>query len=298
MRLLNKLLKNIIIKSILVLIIVIGISLCFYIPTNEAYKAVLTSSSNNLIIHYIDVGQGDAILIQKNNINILIDTGPEASKGKLISYLKKYRIKKIDALIITHPHEDHIGGAATVIKKVKVCSVYSSKAFTTTPTYYDFIDNINKKNLKIKYLKAGDTLNISSISFDILCPFKENYDNLNDYSLIMNTTYGNYNLLFTGDMEKAEENEFINYYKNWDKKKTILKVPHHGSSTTCSDDFLSLTKPSVSIISCGIGNSFGHPHKKTLERLNKYKSITLRTDIDGSIILICDGNSIKEVENN
>lgn len=298
MRRLKKSFKNNILKFIIIAIVTLSTSLFFYIPGYETSKTILTSNSNNIIIHYIDIGQGDAILIQRRNSNILIDTGPEASKTKLANYLKKYKVKTIDALIITHPHEDHIGGATKVLNKFKVSNVYCPKVITTTPTYKEFINALKNKSIKLNYLKGGDTLDISSLELEILCPFKDQYDNLNDYSLVINISYGNYNLLFTGDMEKTEESEFMSYYKNWDKKKAVLKVPHHGSSTTCSDDFLSLTKPCISIISCGINNSYGHPHKATLARLKKINSITLRTDLDGSIVLICDGYTVKKVENN
>lgn len=288
-----KLIRKNFIKILIASCIVSLICIYFLIIAGPNYSSITAFRNNNLIVHYIDVGQGDSILVECDGQNILIDTGPSDSSSKLVKYLKGMKIKNINALILTHPHEDHIGGALKVLKNFNVSKIYGSRAKSLTPTFKELAKYIIKKGKKITVLKGSYDININNVKMHVICPLENNYKNLNDYSLVINMEYGNFNFLFTGDMENTEEKEFLKHYTPSDKT-TILKVPHHGSSTTSSNEFLNLTKPSISIISCGIYNSYGHPHKATLERLKKINCKILRTDLDSNIILICNGKSIKQ----
>mgnify|MGYP001235059326 CR=1 FL=1 len=248
-------------------------------------------NQNIMRVHYIDVGQGDSILIQVNNKNLLIDAGPNDSTDNLISYLKKQNISKLDYVVATHPHEDHIGGMAAVIKKFQIGEFYAPKIISSTKTFESMTNALKSKNLKINSAREGVTIDLGkNTKCVMLAPNSENYDNINNYSAVIKITYGNSRFLFDGDAEKLSENEIIN--KNLDLSSDILKVGHHGSTSSSSPAFLDKVSPKVAIISCGKGNNYGHPHKATLTALNKRKIQIYRTDIDGTIVFESDGNKI------
>lgn len=277
----NKFFK--ILSSIFIVIIFI---LFFNINNNANFK-------NKMIIHYIDVGQGDCILIQVNNKNLLIDSGPSTNRKDLLNYLKKINIKKFDYIIATHPHDDHIGNMDTIIKRYDVEEFYSPKVITSSDTFDSLISALVDKNLKINVLKKGtNQINLGkNTTFKVLSPSKDfTSDNLNNYSPIIKINFLNNSFLFTGDAETSDENLVL--FENNDLNADILKVGHHGSSTSTSLDFLNLVNPSVAIISVGKNNSFGHPSNEVLSLLDKSNIKTLRTDISGNIIVISDGKNI------
>ena len=233
--------------------------------------------SGKMNVHYIDVGQGDSILVQVNNKNLLIDAGPKSGKDDLLNYLSKLKIEKLDYVIATHPHEDHIGNMADIIKKYEIGAFYAPKVETTTKTFEKMVDALKDKDLKINSIKAG----INSIDLgtgtkvSIYSPTKDKYDNLNNYSPIIKIQFGSNSFLFTGDAEKEVEKEVLN--TNVDLKADVLKLGHHGSSSSTSEEFFRAVSPSIGVISLGIDNSYGHPHKETLKLLedNKIKIFEL-----------------------
>lgn len=252
-----------------------------------------TNYKNQMVVHYIDVGQGDCILIQVNNKNLLIDSGPSSNRKELLDYLEKLNIKKLDYIIATHPHEDHIGNMDTIIRRYNIESFYSPKVTHSSTTFENMISSLVDKNLKINILNKG----VSGIdlgkntSVSVYSPLENLYtDNLNDYSPIIKITFLNNSFLFTGDAEISTENTVLSQNKNL--KCDILKVGHHGSSTSTSLDFLTAVNPSVAIISVGKNNSYGHPTTQTLSLLNSLNIKTIRTDINGTIIAISDGKNI------
>lgn len=262
----------------------------------------LENLSNNMNVHFINVGQGDSILIQVNNKNLLIDSGPKDSKKDLINYLNNLNIKKIDFLLATHPHEDHIGNMAEIIKKYEIKAFYSPKVTTTTKSFESMIDALKSKNLKINILKSGPTsIDLGeNTTVSILSPNKDKYisgntENLNNYSPVILIKFGENKFLFTGDAEMEVEKEILS--SNIDIKADVLKLGHHGSSTSTSEEFLNVVNPSIGVISVGEDNSYGHPHKEVLNLLNSKKIKILRTDIDGNIIISSDGKNIFRVEN-
>lgn len=253
-------------------------------------------SKNDLEIHFIDVGQGDAILIHFNSKTLLIDSGPKESASSIISYLNKYNVNTINYLIATHPHEDHIGNMAYIIKNFNILSFYSPKCKGSGKTYENMIDALKYKKLKINVLKSSN----SPISLDkdtsitILSPDDKNFsdkNNLNNYSAVILLKYKNTSFLFTGDAEKEAEQNILAKHSNI--KADVLKIGHHGSDSSTTESFLKAISPSLAIISAGKDNPYGHPHKNTLKLLSKYKIKCLRTDIDGTIKIVSDGNRIK-----
>ena len=246
-----------------------------------------------MIIHYIDVGQGDCILIQVNNKNLLIDSGPSSNRKDLLNYLEKLNIKKFDYIIATHPHEDHIGNMDTIIKRYDIGSFYSPKVITSSTTFENMISALVDKNLKINVLKKGvKGIDLGkNTEIEVFSPLENiSSDNLNDYSPIIKITFFNNSFLFTGDAEISTEDTVLSQNNNLNCD--ILKVGHHGSSTSTSTDFLISTNPSVAIISVGKNNSYGHPTSETLSLLNSYNIRTIRTDINGTVIAISDGKNI------
>jgi competence protein ComEC len=254
--------------------------------SNEKYP------DNVLRVHYIDVGQGDSILIQINTKNLLIDAGDKDHKGNVKSYLKKQGVKKLDYVVATHPHEDHIGGMTDIINNFQIGKFYAPKKTTTTNAFEDMVTALKKKNTKINVAKAGVSFNLDdNVECEMLAPNSSDYgSNDNNYSAVVKITYGNTKFLFTGDAEKLSEKEIISTKS--DLTCDVLKVGHHGSSSSTSKEFLEKVNPKIAVISCGKGNDYGHPHKETLASLKNINAKIYRTDLDGSIILISDGKKV------
>lgn len=253
------------------------------------------NTNNKMLVHYIDVGQGDSILIQVNNKNLLIDAGPKNNKENLLSYLDSLDLPKLDYIIATHPHEDHIGNMSSIINKYKLGKFYAPKVEHTTSDFEKMVESLITKNLKINVIKTDiDTIDLGEgTKVTILSPFNEEYSNLNDYSPIIKIEYGNNSFLFTGDAEKEIEKELLT--KNSNIKADVLKIGHHGSSTSTSAAFLKAVNPDIAVISLGVDNKYGHPHPQTTNLLNSNNTLVYRTDIDGTIVLSSDGIEISKI---
>ncbi|QAA33860.1 ComEC/Rec2 family competence protein [Clostridium manihotivorum] len=281
------------ISIILILALSLALLGCSNTATNSTSNTTSNNTTNKFVVNYIDVGQGDSILIQANDKTMLIDAGPKENEDKLLNYLKKLDIKKLDYVITTHPHEDHIGGMTSVIKDYSIGKFYAPKVTTTTKTFQNMILTLKDKNLKINILKPGMGSDINlgvNTKVDVFSPNSDKYEDLNNYSPIIKISYGKNSFLFTGDAEKLEEKEVLQ--KNYDIKADVLKVGHHGSSSSTGKDFLSKVAPSIAVISCGKGNDYGHPHKETLKTLEQLKVKVYRTDLSGNIVITSDGNNI------
>lgn len=252
---------------------------------------------NNMVTHFIDVGQGDCILIQVNNKNLLIDSGTSDSKETIIRYLKNNNITKLDYVIATHPHDDHIGGMSSIIKTFNVDEFYAPKATSSSQAFEDMIRALKNKNLKIKVAKPNIALDLGpNTTCIMLSPNKTNYKDINNYSCAMKISYKNSTYLFTGDIEKLAEKELLD--KGYDLKAQVLKVAHHGSDSSSSQEFLNKVSPKIAVISCGFNNSYGHPSKETLDKFKKLNCIIYRTDLNKNIILISDGTNISKFQAN
>lgn len=276
-------------------IIALLISITFLISGCMNLESSQTSNSFNksleFTVHYIDIGQGDSELIQVNNKNLLIDAGPTKSTDKLLSYLNSIDIKKLNYVIATHPDEDHIGGMSTVINTYPIDKFYAPKKTVNTRAFENMITELKSKNMKIDVPKPGMQLDLGEgTKAEILAPNSDRYEDTNNYSIVLKISYGNTKFLFTGDAEKLSEREILD--KNYDISADVLKLGHHGSSTSTTDEFLDKVSPEIAIISCGADNRYGHPHKETLRKLKKRNIRIYRTDIDGNIVLISDGKNI------
>ncbi|EJT6152597.1 MBL fold metallo-hydrolase [Clostridium perfringens] len=247
---------------------------------------------SELMISYMDVGQGDAAYIKVNGNDILIDAGPRSNSKELLEQLKAKNIDDFELVIATHPHEDHIGGIVDVFKEYEVKAFYSPKITHTTKTYENLVKAVKDEGLKTKELKGGMVIDLGEgAKFEVFTPQKSEYEELNDYSPIMKLSFGDTSYLFTGDAEKLAEEEALAKYKT-SLDSDVIKFGHHGSSSSSSNAFIEAVSPKYGIISCAKDNKYGHPHRETLDIIKKYNIKTFRTDTDGEIILTSDGKSI------
>lgn len=264
---------------------------------NNSDSSINTNLKNDLSVEFIDIGQADSSLIYLPNGKImLIDAGGNSTAKKLSKYLSEEKgITKIDYLIGTHPHEDHIGGLDVIINDFDIGEIYMPKLddsnVPTTKTYNDVLDAIANKNLNINQGKAGvNILTDDNLQIDIIAPNSEKYPDLNNYSIAVKITYCEKSLLFMGDAEKLSENEILE--NGYNVKADVIKCGHHGSSSSSSESFINAVNPQYAIISCGTDNSYGHPHSETINTLENNNITYYRTDTKGIIYLSCDGNNI------
>ena len=282
-------------KIFLMLFVLVGVSGCtqldFNIPSSSALEndKNFVASDDKIISHYIDVGQGDASLIELSNGEVmLIDAGLASSSQKIIEYIKSLGYDRIDYVIATHPHADHIGGMAEVIKAFDIGTIYMPKAVSTSKTYENLLETIKEKGLHVKTGKAGvSVLQDENLTIDMLAPNQDKYSSLNNYSIVLKITYGNTSFLYTGDAEELSEKEITG-----DVKADVLKVGHHGSDSSSSDEFLKRVNPKYAIISVGKDNSYDHPSSSTIHKLEKYTNYIYRTDLNGTITVTSDGENI------
>lgn len=260
-------------------------------PNEIIEKQDKVVSKNPLEIHFIDVGQADCILIKSNEEAMLIDAGNNDDADLIENYLKNQGIEVLNYVIGTHPHEDHIGSLDFVINNFNIKNVIMPKKATTTKTFEDVVAAIENNTLSITLPKAGDKYTIGDAEFTILSPVKEDYgSNLNNYSVSILLAYGENKFIFTGDAEKEVEEDILETKINIDAD--LMKMGHHGSTTSNSENFLDKISPKIAVITCGVDNSYGHPHQETLDTLTKRKVETYRTDLQGNIIVISDGINI------
>ncbi len=250
---------------------------------------------NLMYVHYINVDQGDSILIQVNNKNLLIDSGPKSHKRQLIKYLNSLGISSLDYVIATHPHDDHIGNMNTIINTYEVRSFYAPKVYSYTKSFEQMVEALKTKNLKIIPIQRGcNTINLGNQTLtEVFSPINDEYDNENNYSAVIKISFGNTSFLFTGDAEKEIEDKLSSLHD--DISSDVLKIAHHGSSSSTTESFLTSVNPKYAVISAGRNNIYGHPDKETLSKLKKYNINILRTDIQNNITFISDGSKISSI---
>ncbi|NPV70530.1 MAG: MBL fold metallo-hydrolase [Firmicutes bacterium] len=246
-----------------------------------------------LSVHVIDVGQGDGILVKLPDGRTMLVDAAEPGKGKVVvAYLKAEGVSKIDYLVATHPHSDHIGGMAEVVRAFAVGDVYMPKTGHTSAHYEEFLRELKKRDLKVNEARKGvRVLDTGGLSISFIAPSGKNYAELNDWSAVARIEYGDAIILLTGDAGARSEQEML-LASEVSPRADVLKVGHHGSGTSSSAGFLKAVSPSYAIISVGAGNAFGHPSERTLARLHAAGARVYRTDLHGTVVVETDGKAI------
>lgn len=257
---------------------------------NQNQNAYINTNNDLLKVHYLDVGQGDSIFIElPNNETMLIDAAESYQSENIINYLKNLNYQKIDYVIGTHPHTDHIGGLKDIINTFEIGKIYMPKVVSTTKTYESLLMAIKDKNLKINTAKAGTSIiDTDALKINILAPNNSTYTELNNYSVVTKITYGSTKFLFMGDAEKLSENEIKE-----NVTADVIKIGHHGSNTSSSIDFIKKVNAKYGIISVGLNNKYNLPKEEIITNWENSGTKIYLTSINGTVRASSDGTNIK-----
>ncbi|MDE6723077.1 MAG: MBL fold metallo-hydrolase [Eubacterium sp.] len=266
----------------------------FSTDTNELETGKNLQTDGTVVVHYLDVGQGDSEFIQlPDGKCMLIDASISDCSDRIIDYISNLGYSKIDYLIATHPHADHIGGMKAVVQQFDIGEIYMPKASSTSKTYENLLLAIAEKGLSINTAKAGTVaIQDNDLTAEFLAPVKADYDDLNNYSAVLRLQHGSNVFLFMGDAEDVSENEILKNATKNKLKADVLKVGHHGSKTSSTFEFVSAVSPRISVVEVGKDNSYKLPSQKVLNRLSELGSEVLRTDINGNVAVVSDKTDI------
>lgn len=248
-----------------------------------------TAQAGTLTVTWLDVGQGDAAVIQCGGQSMLIDGGKPEKSSYIYAWLHQHGLSYLDVIVATHVDADHIGGLAGALNYASVGTAYCPETTGTTETFQSFVKYLAQRGKKITVPTAGETFALGGAQVQILGPLHRAEDS-NDNSIVLKVSFGATSFLFTGDAERAEEQDLLNAGVNL--QSTVLKVGHHGSDTSTSYPFLRAVAPQYAVISVGAGNSYGHPTEAVLSRLRDAGVTTFRTDMQGEITAVSDGQTI------
>lgn len=284
----------------LVLIIAAGLVAAHFLNifTLDDWKSLLGISDSSKAektaeVHFINVGQGDCELIISDGEALLIDTGEKENAQAVCEYIRAQGIDTIKYMLLTHQHSDHMGGASEIINSMEVENIIIPKLpddmTPTTKFYENFLLSVQDKGLKLTPAEPGTVYQIGECSLEIVAPV-DIYDDLNNFSAASVLTHGKDTFFFAGDIEKKAEKDILESGRM--KDIDVLKVAHHGSSTSSCKDFLKEADPDYAVICCGDKNSYNHPNADTVERIRKYTENIYRTDIDGTVVFTSSGNEL------
>ncbi len=276
------------------LLILRASALIFVLLTLIFASCGASDGKETLEVYFFNVGQGDAALAVLGDCAILFDAGTDESEEKLAAYLDRLGIKRLEYVVLSHPHDDHIGGADKVLDRYEVGRVIMPETDSTERCVTELFAALDESSAELIAAAAGDEYSIGALTLEVLSP-REYTGDANLDSATVKLTYGDTSFLFTGDLEGEAEASLV---ESAGEKlhADVLKVGHHGSASATSEAFLNAVAPSVAVISCGENNDYGHPHSSVTERLYAYGITVGRTDRGSSIVVISDGKTawIKE----
>lgn len=273
-------------NAVLALLIAAVLILC----ACEEDRFAANADDGVLTVYYFNVGQGDAALAVLNDVMILFDAGTNESEEKLAAYLDRLGIEKIDCMVLSHPHEDHIGGADLVAERFEVGCIVMPDSDSDDRCYLDLVDAVTAAGITVFEATSGDSFAFGELTLDVLAPFELTGD-ANLDSVIAKLTYGEASFLFTGDCEGEAETRLVEKAGNL-LEADVLKVGHHGSNTATSEAFLECVRPVIAVISCGQDNDYGHPHSEVISRLDSHGVTVGRTDLGKSVTVSSDGKDV------
>jgi competence protein ComEC len=276
-----KILKGWLVLVVLVLVVYAG---CQYWPVSVPENHTEVADFE---ITFWDVGQADSALIQCGGQNWLVDAGTNTEADHLVMDLRSKGIQRLDAVVGTHPHEDHIGGLDEVIRSFAVGQVFLPGVSSTTQSFNDLLEAVQIRGLTAEAPIPGNSFTLGTAQGMWLAPDSQNYNDLNNYSLVMRLAYGNWSFLLTGDAGAPSEQEMLAAGRPL--QSTVLKAGHHGSSDSTSTAFLQAVQPRYAVISVGLNNDYHHPHAETLDKFKNAGVEVLRTDYNGNITFIIQG---------
>lgn len=252
-----------------------------------------TDVSGGMEVTFLDVGQGDCTIIEAEGHHAVIDTGNNNQGEKVVSFLEENGIDTLDYLIFTHPDADHIGGGDNVLEEIEVQKVIMPDLANDTKTYEEVAEDLEKFRVEVIYPEVGEQFRLGDAEFTILCPEPELVDenNMNEASVGIKLVHGKNSFVMCGDAEEGSEQRMVERFGK-SLECDVLKCGHHGSYTATSKAFLKAADPVWAVISCGVDNSYGHPHQEVLSRLEDEDVLIYRTDQMGTITAFSDGTDI------
>ena len=273
-----------------------------FIPTSDdilywlgGKNSSVTVAEGNIAVHFIDVEQGDCELIVSGDTTVLVDCGEKIFSSRVIDYLKSQGIRKLDYIIATHPHEDHIGGMSDIMQSFAVGKVIMPEVpadlLPMGRNFEKMLDTIESRGIDAEYCRQGAKLDIGNgAEIEFIAPVHDDYTNLNNYSIVFRLVHGNRSFLFTGDVERAAESDILNSGQYLDSD--VLKVGHHGSTSSSTPTFIEAVSPEYAVIEVGEGNSYGHPKAEVVNRLLSYDCTIYTTMTNGNIVFVSDGENL------
>jgi len=251
------------------------------------------TAEGEMEVHFIDVGNADCILVRQEDKNLLIDAGERGDGDEILDYLNSHGITALDLVVATHPHADHIGAMADVIDALPVgkflMSFMPESETPTTATYLDMLEVLDRKEIVVEEAVPGTVYELGTARLQILAPFEESKD-ANDISVVTRLTFGDRAFVFTGDAGTKVEKQMLS--SGYTLTADVLKLGHHGSNTSNSKAFIQRVDPAYAVITCGEGNSYGHPHQEPIDRLLELDIPFYRADVYGHIVFTTDGKEL------
>ena len=281
--------KRYIKTCVLLIIIAILLSACTSLPDSATTNPAGTEQELGFTVYYIDVGQADSALVVCDGKTMLIDGGNVADSSLIYSFLEKHSVSELDYIVATHAHEDHVGGLAGALNYATAGVAYSPVTSFDSKAFDNFVKYLGEQNVTLAVPCHGDTFWLGSAGVTIVGPINLSNEP-NNTSIVIRIVYGDTSFLFTGDAERNEEQDILE--AGYDLSATVLKVGHHGSDTSTTYPFLREIMPQYAIISCGEGNSYGHPNDDLLSRLRDADVTVYRTDLQGTITCTSDGSIV------